>query len=219
MVIDPGTRVPELDCFNRIARHAPIPCTHHLPALQGSDSLWRVGDGVAGIVILGSGASVHDNLAWQSELDQWLLPMLERDVPALGLCYGHQHLAHRLGGEVGFLFDDRTKLRGTREVAVDADRMWGEARTGRMVISHREVVTRLPQGFETRARDEVVAIDAFAHPTRPIWGFQPHPEATTAFTTNNGIPFDEDPAILTFGHGYVDAFSAFVAGQPAPSGD
>ncbi len=211
VVIDPGTRVPEIDCFNRIARAAPIPCTYHLPAIHGVDSLFRVSDAVAGIIVLGSGASVHDGLDWQREMDDWLLPMMGRDVPTLGLCYGHQHLAHRLGGEVGMLFDDETKLRGVRVVAMDADRLWGDASTGLMVVSHREVVTSLPEEFVIRSRTEVVAIDAFAHPSRPIWGFQPHPEAPTAFTTNNGIPFDKDPAVLAYGHSFVDAFTRFAA--------
>ncbi len=61
------------------------------------------------------------------------------------------------------------------------------------------------------ARSPDVPVDAFTHPTRPIWGFQPHPEATTAFTANNGVPFDAPEEMLAFGHGLVDAFIAFAA--------
>ena len=209
-VIDPGTRVPELDCFNRISRHSPLPATLHLPAQWGVDSLERVQDGVAGIIILGSGASVHDDEPWQHALDAWLKPRLGK-VPMLGLCYGHQLLAHLLGGEVDFLFEDREKLKGVREVPVFADPMWGEARTGPMVVSHREVVTSVPPGCVLRGASGQVPVEAFAHETHPIWGFQPHPEATTQFTTNNSVPFDADPGILAFGHSYVDRFTAWVA--------
>ena len=38
-IIDPGTRVPELDCFNQLTRRSPVPLTYHLPALFGVDSL------------------------------------------------------------------------------------------------------------------------------------------------------------------------------------
>jgi GMP synthase-like glutamine amidotransferase len=210
-VIDPGMRVPELDCFNRMARAAPIPLTYHLPALHGLDSLRRASDGVVGVVILGSGASVHDAHPWQGALDEWLLPRLEAGLPALGLCYGHQHLAHRLGGEVGFLFEDRHKLLGVRELRLDADPLWGGARAGRLVVSHREAVTRLPEALVAVGRSDEVAVDALRHRRLPIWGFQPHPEATTAFTANNAVPFDGDPEVMAFGHGLVDAFVAFAA--------
>ncbi len=209
-VIDPGTRVPELDCFNRISLASPIPCTYHLPAQEGIDSLVRVQDHIAGIIVLGSGASVYDGEPWQQVFDPWLRERLET-VPMLGLCYGHQLLAHLLGGRVGFLFDDETKLRGVRQVPLFADRLWGDAVTGPMVVSHREVVTELPPDCILRGKSEVCPVEAFAHRELPLWGFQPHPEATTAFTDNNGIPFEEDPSVLSFGHDIVDRFTAWVA--------
>ena len=203
-VLDPGTRVPELDCFNRLSRAAAVPLTYHLPALFGLDSLSD--DGLAGVVILGSGASVHDDVAWQHALVDWLRPRLHAGLPALGLCYGHQLLAHVLGGTVDFLREDREKLKGLRQVTVAADRLWGDGGTGRMVVSHREAVTALPPGCTLRASTEVCAIEAFTHDTLPIGGLQPHPEATVAFTRNNTVPFDADPAELAFGHGLVDRF-------------
>jgi len=210
VVIDPGTRVPELDCFNRISSKSPLPATYHLPAQQGIDSLERLTDPIAGIVVLGSGASVYDDEPWQTALNSWLRPHLHT-TPMLGLCYGHQLLAHLLGGEVGLLFDDETKLRGVRQVPLFDDPLWGAAVTGPMVVSHREVVKTLPPRCVLRGRSEAVPVEAFAHLDRPIWGFQPHPEATTAFTTNNKIPFEADPAILGFGHSFVDRFTQFVA--------
>lgn len=207
-VIDPGTRVPELDCFNRMAREAPGPLTYHLPALFGIDSLERAEAGLVGLIVLGSGASVHDRAPWQDAFDAWLLPRLTGGVPSLGLCYGHQLFAHLLGGEVGFLFPDQHKVKGVREIPLDADPLWGPARTGPMVVSHRETVTRIPDGCVVRGRTEHVAVEAFAHASLPVWGFQAHPEATPAFTSNNAVPFDADPAILAFGHGLVDGFVA-----------
>lgn len=207
-VIDPGTRVPELDCFNRLARACSLPLTYHLPALCGVDSLVRSSDELAGVVILGSGASVHDGEPWQEALDAWLLPRVEAAVPVLGLCYGHQHLADRLGGEVDWLFEDRHKLKGLRTVSLDPDPLWGGSCSGPLVVSHSQVVTRLPEGFVVRGRTPGVGIEAFSHPSRPIWGFQAHPEATVAFTRNNDVPFEEDPSLLEFGHGLVDAFLA-----------
>ena len=205
-VIDPGTRVPEVDCFNRMSRSSRIPLTYHPVAQFGVDSLHRSTEGIAGIVILGSGASVHDQSRWQQDLDDWLLPQIEAEVPVLGLCYGHQHLAHRLGGQVADVCDDGTKLKGVRLVALDPDPLWGDGQRGPLVVSHSQHVTQLPEGFEVRARSAAVPVEVMAHRSRPIWGFQAHPEATTAFTTNNDVPFPEHPSILAFGHALVDAF-------------
>jgi GMP synthase (glutamine-hydrolysing) len=212
-VIDPGTRVPELDCFNRISQASPLSATYHLPAQWGIDSLVRQPD-VAGVVLLGSGASVHDGEPWQDALNGWLSERLST-LPMLGLCYGHQLLAHLLGGEIGFVADDQEKLRGVREVPLDADDLWGDARRVPLVISHREHVVRTPPGCVNLGHSDQVPVEAFRHAEHPIWGIQAHPEATTAFTTGNGIPFDRDPAMLAGGHALVDAFTAFVARRHA----
>ncbi|MCA9569901.1 MAG: hypothetical protein KC656_18780 [Myxococcales bacterium] len=207
-VLDPGTRIPELDSFNRIARNSPITATYHLPAQQGMASL-RAQPDVAGVVILGSGASVNDGEPWQIEMNAWLREHLG-SVPMLGLCYGHQLLAHLLGGEVGFLFDDHEKLKGLREVPLLATDLWQDQTTP-MVVSHREHVLRTPPGCVALGSTVHVPVEAFKHAELPLWGLQAHPEATPAFTTNNSIPFDADPSVLAGGHAIVDAFSAYVA--------
>jgi GMP synthase (glutamine-hydrolysing) len=212
-VLDPGTRVPELDCFNRMSRRSTVPLTYHLPAMFGLESLMSVEDRLAGVIVLGSAASVHDELAWQDALRAWLSPRIANGTPMLGLCYGHQLLADILGGEVGYLAPDRHKAQGLREVQLDANRLWGEACSGPLLTTHREVVSRVPPGCERVARSPEVAVEAFAHRELPLWGFQAHPEATPAFAINNRVPFESDPAVLSFGHRLVDAFLDLAAGS------
>jgi GMP synthase (glutamine-hydrolysing) len=207
-VIDPGTRVPELDCFNRMSRSARLPLTYHLPALFGLDSLRRTEDGLRGIVVLGSGASVNDALPWQDELSAWLLPRLREGVPTLGLCYGHQLLAKLLGGAVGFLHDDHHKEKGRRVVPLAATAAWEACAPG-LVVSHREVVVEVPPEVDVVGRTEVCAVEAMAHRSLPIFSFQAHPEATAAFLLNNGVPWPGGD--LGEGHGVVDAFLERVA--------
>ncbi|MEX1167072.1 MAG: gamma-glutamyl-gamma-aminobutyrate hydrolase family protein, partial [Hydrogenophaga sp.] len=57
---------------------------------------------LAGIVITGSHAMVSDREPWSEALLPWLRRAVECQTPLLGICYGHQLLAHALGGEVGF---------------------------------------------------------------------------------------------------------------------
>jgi GMP synthase (glutamine-hydrolysing) len=55
---------------------------------------------VCGAVITGSNAMVTDHHDWSERTAAWLRGAVERDIPTLGICYGHQLLAYALGGEV-----------------------------------------------------------------------------------------------------------------------
>jgi len=204
VVIDPATHTPELDCFNGIARRSTLPTTYHLPALHGLDSLDREKTAIAGVVILGSGASVHDETPWIAPLGHWLLAQAATEVPLLGLCFGHQLLAHLFGGEIGLLWDGE-KRRGTRIVHVKAPSLLPQT-VGPLVISHREGVLRPPQGWRVVAHSDDVIYDGLADPERPIWGFQPHPEATAGFVANNQIAVENPENAFALGHRIVGGF-------------
>ena len=57
---------------------------------------------VSGVIVTGSPAMVTDRPDWSEASARWLANIVVEDsVPVLGVCYGHQLLAHGLGGEVG----------------------------------------------------------------------------------------------------------------------
>jgi GMP synthase (glutamine-hydrolysing) len=58
-------------------------------------------DAVAGVVVTGSHAMVSHREPWSETTAAWLAQLVARDTPVLGICYGHQLLAHALGGEAG----------------------------------------------------------------------------------------------------------------------
>ena len=58
---------------------------------------------VAGAVITGSGAMVTDREAWSENTAAWLRNAMDAELPLFGVCYGHQLIAHALGGTVGWL--------------------------------------------------------------------------------------------------------------------
>jgi len=211
-VIDPAVRRPELEAFNRMAATSALPLTYHLPALHGHDSLHHSADDPAGIVVLGSLSSVNDGLDWQKTMNEWLRARMEKGVPTLGICYGHQLIAHLHGAKVGYAFADQTKHVGLRKIRLAPNELWGEGgREGAVAVSHCEEVKECPSGFAVVGHSPEVKIEALAHSRLPLWSFQCHPEATPAFFRNRGIDDPTNGECLKFGHSLVQAFLDYVA--------
>ena len=207
-VIDPAVRIPELDNFNRMVLAAPeLSLSFHLPALFGMTSLSLVPQKPDAVVIFGSGASVYEGLPWQDALNAWLLERIHESLPILGICYGHQLLAHLLGGQVAFIRPSREKYKGLRTVQFTKRGFWGEAGTSaRYVVSHAEAVTQLPNDTEVVASSEICKVEAFAHKHLPIWGIQAHPEAGPDFVQNQGIDVSGEERPFACGQEFIRKF-------------
>lgn len=63
-----------------------------LPPLEASDRA----------VITGSWSMVTDRLDWSERTAEWVHEMMRKNRFLLGVCYGHQLMAHALGGEVNY---------------------------------------------------------------------------------------------------------------------
>ena len=132
----------------------------------------------AGIMVSGSAAMVSTEAPWMLESGRWLRRAIEQDVPVLGICFGHQLLAHALGGVVG---KNPAGLEGgTVEVEFDAgeDPLFG-AMPGRadLQVHHYETVLEPPAGSQVLARSERDRFQVLRHAPR-AWGVQFHPELT-----------------------------------------
>lgn len=207
-VIDPALHTCELDCYNQMCRRNPTTTFQYFaPALFGLDDLFEADESISGLIVLGSGASVYDELPWQEPLHDWLKLKMNNAVPTLGLCYGHQAIAHVFGGKIELGFKGEKK-KGTRLIQTTKDDVLVKAdQVGSVIVSHREVVTNLGDlercGFSDDVETEVIR-----HPKLPVWGFQAHLEATPSFCRNNHIGIDAKAYDFSYGHQIVDQFIA-----------
>ncbi len=135
---------------------------------------------IGGIVVTGSPGMVTDRAEWSEASAAWLAKLVEGDaMPILGLCYGHQLLAHGLGGEVGTNPNGRET--GSVEVrfllpegdASLAPLFEGGAHPAHM--SHLESVLRPPAGAEVLAETDQEPHAVLRFGPRQ-WGVQFHPE-------------------------------------------
>lgn len=60
-------------------------------------------DTIAGAIITGSGAMVTDRLPWSERAASWIREAVDQALPLFGVCYGHQLMAHAMGGQVDYL--------------------------------------------------------------------------------------------------------------------
>jgi len=96
-------------------------------------------------------------------------------APILGVCFGHQMMAHAFGS--GVVKDKANVLRFVRTTVLRRDPLFsGLPREMMLLESRHEVVQDLPAGFRLLARSESSPIAAMKHATRPLYGIQFHAE-------------------------------------------
>lgn len=135
-------------------------------------------ESLAGVVITGSPAMVSAREDWSERTAGWIRETVRKGTPVLGVCYGHQLLAHALGGRAG-------PNPAGRQIGTVASKLLDSASKDPLLghlppgfaaqTSHSEVVLELPPGAErlaTSPLDENFAIRFGEN----VWGVQFHPE-------------------------------------------
>ena len=128
-----------------------------------------------------------------------VLEAIDGGVPVLGICLGHQLLAHWLGGRV-----ERSKQFevGWLEVTVSEDGLQDPLLQGvgprfYAFLWHWDQVIELPPGGVNLASSDLCPVQAFRYRDLPVWGVQsnPHYNASLAESVLLGAPWLADLGI------------------------
>ena len=122
------------------------------------------------IILSGGPASVYAEDA--PSIDAGIF---ELGVPVLGFCYGHQIMAVTLGGEVAH---SEVGEYGPATLACDNESALfkGTPMEQTVWMSHRDAVSRVPEGFVVTGRTDVCPVAAMECPERKLYSTQFHPE-------------------------------------------
>jgi GMP synthase (glutamine-hydrolysing) len=143
-----------------------------------------------GFVVTGSKSSVYQDDAWIDATEAWARAAVDRGLPALGVCWGHQLLAQALGGTVEDMGEFELGFREVRKVG-DSRLLSGIEDPMYPFISHGDAVTELPPGAEPIAENDY-SNHGFALDRVHTVQFHPEYDAETARYVAEGKEFLDD---------------------------
>ena len=137
-----------------------------------------------GYVISGSRYSVYEDKQWIRDLMAFVRRCWEQEIKVVGICFGHQLIAHALGGrtekaEVGWGFGIHT-ARITEKLPwmTNGSDLHGDLYN--LIVIHQDQVVEMPRGFRTIAVNDFCPNSMMVADGKML-GIQGHPEFSKEF--------------------------------------
>ena len=133
-------------------------------------------DGFTHVILTGSEASILEREKWVDEEVELTLEAVEKKIPVLGSCWGHQLLALALTGPASVQRSESPEI-GWIPIAIKEEKtLMGKKGVKFVFCSHFDEVVGLDANFRVFAASEGCRIHAFQWKSNPVWGIQSHPE-------------------------------------------
>jgi GMP synthase-like glutamine amidotransferase len=142
------------------------------------DNLPNDANGFDVYLITGGRYSVFEDLDWQQKLFDFIRQIYSNNVPLIGICYGHQAIAHALGGHVE-RFDNGWGA-GVTSVNVINQPAWLQPMAEKIYLlaMHQDQVTTIPTEA-TRFLDSHFCHNSGFYIDDRVLAIQQHPEFTS----------------------------------------
>lgn len=128
---------------------------------------------IKGVILGGSELRINDKQYLDKILDN-VLPIIELEVPILGVCFGHQVIAKTYQATISSFTN---MVSGHKKIRFLPDQLfYGIEPEALMYNAHFDYVDRAPLFFNIIARDPNGIIYGMKHIYKPIYGIQFHPE-------------------------------------------
>lgn len=126
-------------------------------------------------LITGSKAGVYEDHEWLSPLVDFVRDVVDSAIPLIGICFGHQLVAHALGGQVSKsekgwgvgVHSHRWRFKPEWLAMPDQD--------FKVLVSHQDQVHQAPETLQVLAGSDFCPIAALYKPGA-VLTFQGHPE-------------------------------------------
>ena len=132
-------------------------------------------------LITGSKAGVYEDHSWLPPLIGFVQALDVAQIPLLGICFGHQLVAHALGGEVSK--SEKGWGVGVHEHGwrVKPDWVNSERDSFQVLVSHQDQVQSVASGLQVIAGSDFCP-NAVLYKPEHILTFQGHPEFIEAYS-------------------------------------
>ena len=144
-----------------------------------------------GVVLTGSTAGIYegDERPWIDDEKRLVRELIDREIPTLGVCFGHQIANAALDGTVEAV-ETTTRPVEMEIAAAAADDPLFDGVSSVVPVTHGDVVTEPGEGMDVIASADYYRAFATRHREAPLWTVQFHPEYTAALRDRLEAEFD-----------------------------
>ncbi len=167
--------------YNQLIARRVRECNVYCEILPYTVDIQKIKDlSPKGIIFTGGPNSVYDETS-----PNYTPEIFKLGIPILGICYGCQLMAYSLGGVVTSATDSSISEYGKTETEYNKNDVLfsGLPEKGISWMSHRDYISKAPDGFAVTARTANCPVAAMANPDKKLYGVQFHPEVNH---TENG---------------------------------
>jgi GMP synthase (glutamine-hydrolysing) len=131
---------------------------------------------IKGIILSGGRGNPYEPLNLTSNY----VALMNFDVPVLGFCLGHEIIAVAYRGRIKKLNDYHGK-KELVSITQPEDPIFDGLESKEILLQKRHSfqVSELPESFVSLARSDTTETEIIRHKTKPIYGFQSHPEVAS----------------------------------------